>query len=331
MPGPYWAPRHHTDSLMPRLNALTSRILIGQGLRRRISITVTLSSNQTNYSFGPAQIPGYVAGATDVTLVINNGVYVYSTNTANAGLTVAALAAGDTVAITNNGFILGMGGAGGNANSSPGPANGSNGGPALNINYNIRLTNNSYIAGGGGGGGGSEGGGGGGGAGGGQGGNNVAGVAGGAGGAVGASGSAGTPTPIGNFTRSGSGGGGGRILPGVGGDIQYDPFIGANGGGAGGGGGAALFRDPTNNNDYYRYGFAGGSANNAAVNATRNTDGGPVDIQSAGGGGWGAAGGNSIGYSGGIKGTGGTGGKAINLNGFTVTYITQGTLYGAVS
>lgn len=316
---------------MARFSSIGSRQFTSIGRSGKATLAYTFSSNTADSTINVSALPGYKAGKTTLTITVDSGVYVYSTNTANAGLTITGAISGDTIALVNNGYIIGKGGNGGNANSSAGTAPGFNGGPALSLGYNIRLTNNSYIAGGGGGGGGSEGGGGGGGAGGGQGGNNVAGVAGGAGGAVGASGSAGTPSFIGNFTRSGSGGGGGRILPGVGGDIQYDPFIGANGGGAGGGGGAHLFRNPSDNNDYYRYGFAGGSANNAAVNATRNTDGGPVDIQSAGGGGWGARGGNSIGYSGGIKGTGGTGGKAINLNGFTVTYVTTGTLYGAVS
>jgi hypothetical protein len=98
---------------MPRLNAFTNRIIVGKGLGRRISVIVTLASNQINYTLGTAQIPGYASGTTDVTLVVNSGVYVYSTNTANAGLTVAALAAGDTVSIINNGFIIGQGGAGG--------------------------------------------------------------------------------------------------------------------------------------------------------------------------------------------------------------------------
>lgn len=103
----------------------------GYGKSNRVSIIVTLTSNTTNYTLSPSVIPGYVAGKTDVTLVVNSGVYVYSTNTANAGLTIAALAAGDTVAITNNGYIIGMGGKGGYGSCSTGAVweNGAAGGP----------------------------------------------------------------------------------------------------------------------------------------------------------------------------------------------------------
>lgn len=303
---------------MPRLNAFTNRILVGQGLRRRISVTVTLAANTTNYTLGVAQIPGYIAGATDVTLVVNNGVYVYSTNTANAGLIVSALAAGDTVSIINNGFIIGMGGAG---TKSTGGA----GGPAMSLGFNITLTNNSYIAGGGGGGGsgGAFGASGGGGAGGGAGINANANtpIAGGAPGSVGNQGDLvsnviGGPNPGGNF--GGSGASGGRILPGTSGAGGPGGFggspnnLGRTGGAGGGGGGFLVYGflgEGTGN------GGAGGAANAAGSNASGTAGAG------GGGGGWGAAGGTS----------GGAGGRAIALNGFTVTYITIGTLYGAVS
>jgi hypothetical protein len=48
-----------------------------------------------------------------------------------------------------------------------------------------------------------------------------------------------------------------------------------------------------------------------------------------GGGGWGASGGNSpIATAASI---GAVGGKAVNLNGFTVTWLTNGNRYGAIS
>lgn len=279
----------------------------GYGKSNRVALSQVFSSNTTNSTITASSLPGYIAGKTDLTITVNSGIYVYSTNTANAGLTITGAAAGDTVTLVNNGFILGMGGAGGNA-----PSNGNNGGPALNLGYNIRLTNNSYIAGGGGGGAG-VGSGGGGGAGGGAGGNGNSGT-GGSGGGPGLAGSNGTgfgPTfslgggagggggsvtfaqmgPGGPVPVFGGGGGGGRILPGVGGGIN-------------------------SGND--SPGGVGGSANNAG--STSAGAGG-------GGGGWGAAGGGST-ASGRV---GGSGGKAINLNGFTVTYLTTGTLYGAVS
>jgi hypothetical protein len=104
-------------------------------------------------------------------------------------------------------------------------------------------------------------------------------------------------------------------------------------------------------------GGAGGGASATQGLVAANTLGTNVG---GGGGGWGAAGGsgrkqvtgpelgtptpgngggsNSAGGNGSIAGagsptifSGGAGGKAINLNGFSVTYITTGTIYGAVS
>jgi hypothetical protein len=313
-------------------------------------LNYVFSSNTTQTTINPAALIGYKSGRTRLTITVNSGVYVYSTSTATPALTISGFSTGDTITLINNGFIIGMGGAGGNANSlTAGTANAFNGGPALSLGYGISLTNNSYIAGGGGGAGGGQGGGGGGGAGGGQGGNNIGSAypvqPGGVGGAPGQTGGNGIATSAGNFIRSCSGGGGGRILPGVGGAALYGgaaivfanngtPAQGINcggrGGGAGGGGGPYAWRNPSTGEDFFSDPDvgAGGSANNAAENPRILS---PLGWgQSAGGGGWGAAGGTSN-QSSGPKGTGGAGGKAINLNGFTVTYNVTGTLYGAVS
>jgi len=277
----------------------------GYGKSNRISVTITLASNTTDYTLDTAQIPGYVAGATDVTLVVNSGVYVYSTNTANAGLTVAALDAGDTVSIVNDGFILGMGGGQG----------ATAGGNAVNLNRSVLITNNSYIAGGGGAGGGGNGGGG-----------------GGAGGGVGGGGAAGGGPGSSGSNGSGSGtavggGGGGRILPGTGGAGVSANAVG-RGGGAGGGGAAYAI----------------------IISGSTWANGG-----GGGGGGWGASGGSGSGgaspFSGATGGAGGSsnnngangtspsstivagsaGGKAVNLNGNTVTWLANGTRWGAIS
>jgi hypothetical protein len=321
----------------------------------RASVSQTYSTNTTQTTLNVSTLAGYRAGSTDITITVNNGVYLYSTSTATPALTISGATAGDTITLVNNGFTIGMGGAGGNANpQTAGSSPGFNGGPALSLGYGISLTNNSYIAGGGGGGGGSLGGGGGGGAGGGQGGTNSSveypAQPGGAGGAPGLAGADGISTSSGNFQRACSGGGGGRILPGVGGaELAGDDNIvysnngtpaqgigdGGRGGGAGGGGGPFGYRDPSSGDLTPVKGFAGGSANTAAVNPTLEPNGNFWG-QTAGGGGWGAAGGtvnqgqNSF-TSGPIKGLGGSGGKAINLNGYTVTYLTTGTVWGAVS
>ena len=304
----------------------------GYGKSNRVSVTVTLSANTTNYTLGTAQIPGYVAGSTDVTLVINNGIYVYSTNTANAGLTIAALNAADTVTIINNGFILGMGGLGGGTTFNDSATNGAAGGPALTINRNVSITNNSYIAGGGGGGGGQQAyttgdpeiyyeHGGGGGAGGGPGGSENYTMSRGAGGGPGLSGGNGVLNDQSSYPTnyiSISGGGGGRILPGTGGTSGVGGSQVGKGGGSGGGGAA------------WQTGAAGGSANNAG-GSTASADWG-----GGGGGGWGAAGGSagtSSNFAGAVlvRATGGAGGKAVNLNGFTATFTVTGTRYGAIS
>jgi len=301
---------------MPRLNAFTNKILVGKGLRRRVSVIVTLAANTTNYTLGTAQISGYVAGITDVTLVVNSGVYVYSTNTANAGLTVAALAAGDTVSIVNNGFVMGMGGAGGNGTCGSGiNSPGSDGGNAISLGVSCSITNNSYIGGGGGGGGGGldgggiKYGGGGGGAGGGRGGNGdncyeLQILPAGAGGAVGFAGGN-VPTQL---CAALGGGGGGRIFPGVGGIATT--YGGGNGGGSGGSGGGW---------DCYGNRGTGGSGGSANAAGSTGVRGG------GGGGGWGA-----VGAAGG-DGAGGAAGKCVALNGFAVTWLATGFRYGAIS
>jgi hypothetical protein len=299
----------------------------GYGKSNRVSVTVTLAANTTDYTLGTAQIPGYQAGTTDVTLVVNSGVYVYSTNTANAGLTVAALAVGDTVSIVNNGFILGMGGNGANTldvTFQAFPQAGAPGGPAISLGVAVSITNNSYIAGGGGGGAAGWGGGGGGAGGGSSGTADANGfitlVA--PGGGPGASGANGNNTTLYDITV-GSGGGGGRILPGTGG-AAGTLGGGGQGGGAGGGGGDAFYD--------YIYGAAdfqssaGGSAGNAAT-----TVGGGAEVGGgAGGGGWGAKGGDNFSdYN--YSAAGGAGGQSVQLNGYTVTWNATGTIYGAIS
>ena len=341
-------PRRLSDAAVRTLFAVPSgtiRFSNGLGKSNRVNVTVTLASNTTNYTLGTAQIPGYVAGATDVTLVVNSSVYVYSTNTANAGLTVAALAAGDTVSIVNNGFILGMGGVGATGGNA-----GGGGGSAMNINRAVSITNNSYIAGGGGGGASATGstnsagwilGGGGGGAGGGAGGA----TNGGAGGGPGSSGSNGGA----NVANSsyGPGGGGGRILPGTGGAARSVNQSGqgttngfpGNGGGSGGGGGVGWA--PIQLIPDGQGGFrpviascgAGGGGGWGASGGQRSTfaDIDPVVINSGAGGGTNTVGSNGSISGGTVGGTPGAGGKAVNLNGNTVTWLANGTRWGAIS
>jgi hypothetical protein len=302
--------------------------------------TTSISTNIANYDLYAAALAAGWTGITALlaTVTVNAGVYVYATTTSTAGFAVTGVyPAGSAINIINNGYILGKGGDGGISAAQ-------SGGPAMSINYPVTITNNSsvsggYIAGGGGGGGGSSSsqvpGGdsgygtdyffmwGGGGAGGGAG--TATGVSGGAGGSPGSAGAtAGYAEQLGsdNF-YTWSGGGGGRILPGTGGaggrKTSTSPFYtSAQGGGAGGGG------------FFYNFsgtGSTGGSSNSAGSPPPNGFFG------SGGGGGWGASGGSgfqgSVGF--GVATSGGAGGKAINLNGFTATFAVPGTVYGAVS
>lgn len=276
----------------------------GYGKSNRVALNYTFASSTANASLNVSTIGGYSAGTSDITITVNSGVYLYATSTGNYGLTLTGGTTGDTVTLVNNGFIMGQGG---NAPSGAG-------GPALNVNIGITSitvnnTNGSaYIGGGGGAGrasvlsGAYNFGGGGGGAGGGNGGpgnypnfNQAPGGAGGGIGAVGGNGSV-SYNCCGGINSMG-GGGGGRIFPGTGGGTGA-------GGGAGGGGGSAVGG-----------GGSGGSSNNAGSGPPNNYAGG-------GGGGWGASGGG-----------GGAGGKAVNLNGKSITWVSGNTtrVWGAVS
>ena len=289
------------------------------GSRGRKTITQVVSFNIAEFHFYPLTSPGYIAGITDFILLINPGIYVYSTNVALPAITMFGINAGDTARIINNGYIMGRGGSG------VGQSTGGAGGPAISLGSNCTIDNTNaaaYIGGGGGAGGNGNGngyfvgGGGGGGAGGGNGGWYNAGGTGGGGGAPGSVGSNGIATAYGSIQ---AGGGGGRIFPGTGGAAR-------TGGGAGGGGAPG---------ESAGAGGAGGAANANGLNGS----GGGQNMQSAGGGGgggWGATGGSGGNSTGGYPTTGsgpGVGGKAIALNAFTVTWVSGNTtrVYGAIS
>lgn len=284
----------------------------------RITANITYSTNQQQITVNASTAPGYVAGGTDVIITVNSGVYIWSDSTSIPALTISGGSVGDTVTLVNNGFIIGKGGDGGSGNI----VSGVNGGPALSIGRNINITNNSYIAGGGGGGVGYFGGGGGG-AGGGNGGNGSGSqngnLPGGAGGAIGSSGSNAASAP---FGVTGGGGGGGRILPGVRNNENY-----GGGGGAGGNGNLFVIRDPTIGTTFFLSGGGGGGWG-ASGGQGRFRPNAPTGVALGGNG-------NEVGGTPPTgdtpTGTPGSGGKAINLNGNSVTYITTGIIYGAVS
>lgn len=269
------------------------------------TFSFTISSNQTNANLRSLAVSAGWNQSSAVIATIASGIYIYSTSTGTPGLTINGSWPGG-VTLVNNGYIMGMGGSGGNNGAS-----GFSGGDAISLGLSVSITNNSYIGGGGGGGGGSGsyGATGGGGAGGGPG-SSPGSTLGGAGGGPGSAGSNGGTEAY--KWWYGGGGGGGRIMPGTGGGTSSSSSYAGKGGGAGGGGGAA--------SGFPYSGGAGGSAGNAAL-----TNG----YMGAGGGGWGASGGTS--YQNGPTRGAGSGGKAVALNGYSVTWNATGTRYGAIS
>jgi hypothetical protein len=327
------------------------------GLNSRLQAGITLSSNTNIYDLNTTALSTagytYVAGYTDISLTVNSGVYLYSSSTSTPALQVRAFDSSDTVSVINNGYIMGMGGDGGNGNGTLYGLGsvGQDGGNAIDLERTVSITNNSYIAGGGGGGAGAYSSGGGG-AGGGTGGTSYIGasnlIPGGAGGDPGSAGSNGSRLSL-NDWRKGSGGGGGRILPGTGG-IGGDWLVASgpgDGGQEGGGGGGGHWDDGGSNVQQFQGGGGGGrngggagarGANIGSVTPSEDgstTTGGAgyyAIVEGSGGGGggpWGGAGGSARNNSTTLS--GGSGGKAVNLNGNSVTWNVTGTRYGAIS
>ena len=120
-----------------------------------------ITSDVTNYNLraravaaGWDQVVPLVA-----TTTVNSGIVLSADSTGQYAFdTGVTFPAGTTLALINNGFVIGMGGAGGASYTA-----GSNGGPALRAQYAIGIdAAGGVIGGGGGGGGGNKGGGGGG-------------------------------------------------------------------------------------------------------------------------------------------------------------------------
>jgi hypothetical protein len=335
------------------------------GKSNRRTASYVYSSPASNQTLNITTLSGYIAGLSCITITVNPGVYVYSTSTSTPALAITGGTPGDNVRLVNNGYIMGQGGTGADGGyntytpyEGPYP-----GGPAISLSYPVTIDNtngSAYI--GGGGGGGAYGYtyyeatsdspasfdsyGGGGGAGGGSTNTKYAEFVlyngcclvyqyeyypGAAGGYIGQAGATPGVSSYGDFTSK-NGGGGGRIFPGVGGlggggylsDGVRDTR--GHGGGAGGGGAAACnvyFYGGDNTGD-------GGSANNPGNPSYSWYYRGGYRIASTinggGGGGWGASGGPS--YAG-----HGAGGKAVVLNGKSVTWVSGDTtrVWGGVS
>jgi hypothetical protein len=117
---------------------------------------LTISSNQTNADlFALAVAAGWDQFA-PLAATIGTGVYVSSDSTSTPALTVSGEFPGG-LKLINDGFIIGMGGAGGRGGGLSTVYAGASGGLALSVTAAVLLTNNGTIAGGGGGGGGGRG------------------------------------------------------------------------------------------------------------------------------------------------------------------------------
>jgi hypothetical protein len=217
------------------------------GTANRVDVPLNISSPTYNYDVYDNRGPGYIAGKSNVNVTVSPGVTVGSTSTgAYAMLVPSSFSPGDTVILTNNGVIQGMGGDGGPGQFGATNGNpGGGGGNALYVNRPTTIQNNGVLAGGGGGGGagagltpnkgGSDWGGGGG---------------GGAGYNAGGGGGGGRPGSPGSSSAGGGGGGapapggpgGGRGAAGSGGS----PIGGANprSGGPGGAAGSYIVGNP---------------------------------------------------------------------------------------
>lgn len=333
-------------------------------LTGNIDLSFVIASNMANVVIDVTSVPNYIAGKSSITITVNTGVYVYGVTPIGfsgqdnqvplpyAALEIVGGSAGDTIKLVNNGYITGYGGDGSGLNSfenfccagyyatTTAPTYG---GPALSLvtpGITFVIQNNGFIAGGGGGGGsaihdgtftgypesGAFGGGG-------------------AGGGITYNGPGftyynmprATPTAPTGFTGNiiflgydcvsvqfYEGGGGGFILPGVGGAFGsiIGPAVGI-GGGAGGSGAANIWANgpivPTNE--------GGSGASSAGDTAENAYDGQYI---AGGGGGWGGSGGNGV-YNGSTAVVGASGGNSVITNGNAVVAMGNGPYWGVLN
>ena len=114
----------------------------------------TISSDATNYVLRNAAITAGWDGIVplDAEVTVSSGIVLSADSTGQYAFdTGVTFPAGTTLALINNGFVIGMGGAGGAAYTA-----GSNGGPALRAQYAIGIDAAGGVIGGGGGGGGGD-------------------------------------------------------------------------------------------------------------------------------------------------------------------------------
>jgi hypothetical protein len=266
----------------------------------RVAISYTYSYDVANAYLNVSRISGYSAGLSDITVYVNAGVYLYALTNGDNGLNLYGANTGDTVYLVNNGYILGGGGVGGQGGSNTvNGGSGGNGSSAINLGQSVTISNYpyGYIGGGGGGGAGGAGS---------LSGKIIIGGGGGGGGAGGGNGGA-------DYTNANAGGTGGDR-----GSAGGNGSGGTNGGGAGGAGGSQFYSGGGGGRIIPGYGGTasgtGGNGGATGFGASAGTNGG------GGGGGWGGAGGSG-GNGDSSPGSPGAGGLAVQLNGFSVTWV----------
>lgn len=237
------------------MSGIMHMILGGKGAPAEFLLTI--SSNQTNLNLRTLAVSSGWDQSSKLKATINSGVYISSNSTGTPALTVSGSFPGG-VELVNNGFIYGMGGAGGAGriyNSAGSGGSGSAGGLALSVSSAITINNTSGTIGGGGGGGGGGG--------------NNSGVAGGGGGGGG----------ISSFAANSSGGSGGGNGS-AGGAGTYTA--------AGGGGAGAFVQLCYCGTKINYYGGNGGTGGSRGASGSAGTT-----LGGAGGSGGGAVSGNS--------------------------------------
>lgn len=135
-------------------------ISMSQGYGKSNQFNLTITSNQTNANLRTLAVNAGWNQSSKVVATINSGIYISSNSTATPALTVDG-SFPNGVTLTNNGLIIGMGGAGGAGAGLTGTggiagAAGSTGGLALSVSSAIAINNAGTIGGGGGGGGGGQ-------------------------------------------------------------------------------------------------------------------------------------------------------------------------------
>lgn len=133
----------------------TGAISIGDFYGKRASsplFSFTISSHQDRANLRTLALNAGWNGSSAVQATLASGVWIYSASTGQAALTIDGSWPGG-VTFINNGYVVGMGGAGGTSPTATGAGAGGGGGTGIAVSTSVTIQNNSNVAGGGGGGG----------------------------------------------------------------------------------------------------------------------------------------------------------------------------------